>query len=108
MIQQSLKTNIEIQEENFTPYHLTMDDVLDWKNKTLQNPHATIALATMFSGIGAIEYAFKRLNLKTNIVFACDNDNFVKQSYFANYEITENNWYQDVCDIDGNEQFIFS
>lgn len=32
-------------------------------------------LATTFSGIGAIEYALKRLNLKHEIVFACDNGN---------------------------------
>ena len=32
-----------------------------------------IRLATTFSGIGAIEFAFKRLNLRHNIVFACDN-----------------------------------
>lgn len=55
----------------------------------------------MFSGIGAIEYAFKRLNLNTKIKFACDNDQFVKQSYFANYEIENDNWYTDVYDIDG-------
>ena len=32
-------------------------------------------LATTFSGIGAIEYAFRRLNLEHEIVFACDNGN---------------------------------
>lgn len=32
-----------------------------------------IRLATIFSGIGAIEWAFKRLSLKHEIVFACDN-----------------------------------
>lgn len=32
-----------------------------------------IKLATAFSGIGAIEQAFKRLNLNHEIVFACDN-----------------------------------
>ena len=32
-----------------------------------------IRLATTFSGIGAIEWAFKRLNLKHELVFACDN-----------------------------------
>lgn len=32
-----------------------------------------IRLATTFSGIGAIEWAFKRLNLSHEIVFACDN-----------------------------------
>ena len=32
-----------------------------------------IKLATAFSGIGAIEQAFKRMNLDHEIVFACDN-----------------------------------
>lgn len=32
-----------------------------------------IRLATVFSGIGAIEWAFKRLSLKHDLVFACDN-----------------------------------
>lgn len=32
-----------------------------------------IRLATTFSGIGAIEWAFKRLHLDHEIVFACDN-----------------------------------
>jgi len=76
---------------------------LNWKDKKLKNPDATIRLATMFSGIGAIEYAFKRLNIRTDVLFACDNDSFVKQSYFANYNITEENWYKDVCEIDGTK-----
>ena len=32
-----------------------------------------IRLATTFSGIGAIEWAFKRLGINHNIVLACDN-----------------------------------
>ena len=32
-----------------------------------------IRLATVFSGIGSIEFAFKRLNIPVEIVFACDN-----------------------------------
>ena len=32
-----------------------------------------IKLATVFSGIGAIEFAFRRLNIDHEIVFACDN-----------------------------------
>lgn len=33
----------------------------------------SIRLATVFSGIGAIEFAFKRLGIEHEIVFACDN-----------------------------------
>lgn len=32
-----------------------------------------IKLATVFSGIGAIEFAFRRLNIPIEVVFACDN-----------------------------------
>ena len=32
-----------------------------------------LKLATVFSGIGAIEFALKRLGIKYNVVFACDN-----------------------------------
>jgi DNA (cytosine-5)-methyltransferase 1 len=73
----------------------------DWRAKKLLYPTRIIRLATMFSGIGAIEFALKRLNLKTNIIFASDNDKFVKQSYFENYDIDESRWYGDVHDIDG-------
>ena len=75
----------------------------NWVDKKFSNPNATIRLATMFSGIGAIEFALKRLKLKTQIIFASDNDKFVKQSHFANYTINEENWYNDVIDIDGTK-----
>ena len=32
-----------------------------------------IRLATVFSGIGAIEHALQRMNLENEIVFACDS-----------------------------------
>tara|TARA_B100000963_G_scaffold282854_1_gene251497 strand:+ start:351 stop:1472 length:1122 start_codon:yes stop_codon:yes gene_type:complete len=62
-----------------------------------------INLATMFSGIGAIEHALLRMKKKHKIIFASDNDKFCKQSYFANYEIKENQWYDDVQNIDGKK-----
>ena len=33
----------------------------------------TIRLATVFSGIGSIEFALKRMNIPHVCVFACDN-----------------------------------
>lgn len=99
-----------------------------------------IRLATVFSGIGAIEHALIKNNKNFEIVFACDNGereidlskkieeeilnqqnnylrnkmvkdlydstgkhNFVKDSYFANYNIDENRWYEDIRFIDGYE-----
>lgn len=70
-----------------------------WTEKKFENPKATTRIATLFSGIGAIEYAFKRCKLKAEIVFASDNDKFVKESYFANYDMDEQRWYNDVRDI---------
>ena len=76
---------------------------ISWVNKKFQSPNKTVKLATMFSGIGAIEFAFRRLKLKTEIVFASDNDKFVKESYYANYNIQDSNWFDDVKDIDGKK-----
>jgi len=80
------------------------EDIEDenWINKELLFPKNKIRLATMFSGIGAVEFALKRLKLESEIIFASDNDKFVKQSYFENYKISEENWYDDVHDIKGN------
>lgn len=99
-----------------------------------------IKLATIFSGIGAVEQALKRMNVDHQIIFACDNgeieinyniieernkiaqfktnlekkkyvdelyrsksrkQNYVKQSYLANYDIDENAFYYDVKLFDG-------
>ena len=62
-----------------------------------------IKLATVFTGIGAIEHAFDRLNIPHEIVFACDINDFVKRSYFANYNISEDRWYKDIYDIPGEK-----
>ncbi len=92
------------KNENYMNFKMpTFPKIEDWREKKLLYPNRTIRLATMFSGIGAIEFALKRLKLKSNIIFASDNDKFVKQSYFANYNIDENRWYNDVHDIDGTK-----
>ena len=71
-----------------------------WKEKMFSSPEKTVRLATVFSGIGAIEHAFQRLKLKHSIVFAGDIDEKCKKSYFANYPITEDNWFSDVREFD--------
>ncbi|MBD5166664.1 MAG: DNA (cytosine-5-)-methyltransferase [Helicobacter sp.] len=58
-----------------------------------------INLATTFSGIGAIEQAFKKLKINHNIVFAGDICPFVKKSYFANYKIDEAHWHNDIVEF---------
>lgn len=64
-----------------------------------------INLATAFSGIGAIEHAFHRLAIPYDLVFASDIDEHVKKSFFANYNITEDRWFNKVQDIDGRKYY---
>jgi DNA (cytosine-5)-methyltransferase 1 len=67
-----------------------------WEERIFSHPERTIRLATSFSGIGAIEYALKRLRLKNEIVFAGDIDKNCKTTYFANYNIKEEQWHNDI------------
>lgn len=95
-------------------------------------------IATVFSGIGAPEFALKKIGIKYKILFACDNGeielkkdaeeireelrevkdknsfikdlysqtkrvNYVKKAYFANYNIKEDNWYEDVRFLDATK-----
>lgn len=99
-----------------------------------------IKLATVFSGIGAIEQALLKRDDNYEIVFASDNGeielnntyeeiidlhkksnvsnindfvkeeyrktgkiNYVKKSYFNNYSISEDKWYEDIRFIDGTK-----
>ncbi len=99
-----------------------------------------IKLATLFSGIGAIEQALKQLEIDYKISFACDNgerelpydkeeiedqlknipkkdqkkyidelylntgkENLMEKSYKANYEINNDDFYQDVRFLDGSK-----
>lgn len=101
-----------------------------------------IKLGTVFSGIGAIEQAFLRLEEPHEILFACDNGerdinidytqeftkvkqlstvsekrqyvdelyrekskqiNFVQRSYLANYNVSEEKFFQDVILFDGKD-----
>lgn len=68
----------------------------DWRLREFSNPNTVIRIGTLFSGIGAIEHALKRLNLNHIITFAGDIDPHVKKSYFANYEIGASDWHNDV------------
>lgn len=73
---------------------------IDWRTKKFLYPERTIRIGTSFSGIGAIEHAFQRLGLKTEILFAGDIDANCKKSYLANYEITEKQWHNDIHELD--------
>ncbi len=94
------KRSSEIEDPELIPEEL---DIEDWRNKEFSHPDYTIRLGTIFSGIGAIEHAFQRLKLPCEIVFAGDIDSNCKKSYFANYEIKEENWFSDVRDFDAKK-----
>ena len=68
----------------------------DWRDLKFKFPKNEIRLGTLFTGIGAIEQAFKRLKLKHKIVFAGDIDKAVKESYLANYKINKKDWHDDI------------
>ena len=67
-----------------------------WVSKAFLHPERTIRVGTTFSGIGAFEYALKRLGVHSEIVFAGDIDANCKKTYFANYDITDDKWHTDV------------
>ncbi|MBQ3739353.1 MAG: DNA (cytosine-5-)-methyltransferase [Bacteroidales bacterium] len=88
--------NLEYKEIEETP----ISEGENWKDLEFSHPENIIRLATVFSGIGAIEHAFQRLGLKHEIVFAGDIEPNCKKSYFANYDIKEENWFNDIRDFD--------
>ena len=75
----------------------------EWQIKELSNSKATINVATLFSGIGSIEHSLSRLNLNHNIIFAGDIDKNCKSSYFANYNISQKDWHDDVTQFNAKK-----
>lgn len=53
-----------------------------------------LIIGTDFSGLGSVEEAIKRLQVKHKIAFACDSDKYVKASYLANHYCE--NFYDDI------------
>lgn len=57
-------------------------------------------IATLFSGIGAPEFAAREVFSGAKTIFACEIDKFARQSYLANHEIDETKFYRDVTELD--------
>ncbi len=114
-IEQSIKENsekIELARKAITDKSSDLQDITisqeslaqdNWKEKQFAFPNRKIKLATAFSGIGAIEHAFQRFKLNYEIVFAGDIDENCRKSYFANYPITEDNWFTDIREFDATK-----
>lgn len=66
------------------------------KNQNLKKSKKPLVIGTLFSGIGAIEHALKRLGIEHEIAFAGDIDPFCKKTYFANHDIDDSRWHDDV------------
>ena len=58
-----------------------------------------ISLATLFSGIGAPEFAAREVFSEVETIFACEIDKFARKSYLANHD-TPLAFYEDVYDLD--------
>lgn len=73
---------------------------LIWTEREFSHPERTIKLGTSFSGIGAIEHAFQRLGLKTDLLFAGDIDKNCQKAYLANYDLKPEQWHTDIHTFD--------
>lgn len=76
--------------------HTTGFSTTSWRTRKFKSKEKTLNIATVFSGIGALEHAFKILKLKHNLIFAGDIDPHVKKTYFNNYKIEESQWHSDI------------
>lgn len=97
---QDRSAEFEEYETVIVPEDLASDE---WKDKSFKNSNRCVRLGTVFSGIGAIEHAFQRLNIKHRIVFAGDIDANCKKSYLANYDLDEKDWFTDVREFDATK-----
>lgn len=60
-------------------------------------------IATLFSGIGSPEQAAMRVYDQVEHIFACEIDKFARQSYKAIYDIADNHFHSDVCELSGTQ-----
>lgn len=59
-----------------------------------------LRVGTLFSGIGAAEYALRKMGIEHQVLFAGDIDKYVKKAYFANYDMEQTEWHNDVTTFD--------
>lgn len=85
-----------INQNQSDKYNFINTSKTNWLNKKPSNPNSHIKLASLFSGIGAIEHAFERMKIKHQIIFAGDIDDKCRQSYFANYNLNKHDWHEDI------------
>jgi len=59
-----------------------------------------MTFATIFTGIGAAEFAAREVFGEYDMAFACELDKFARQSYMANHEIDEDKFHRDIKELD--------
>ena len=62
----------------------------------------TIKTASLFSGIGAIEYSYKNLNINHEVIFGCDIEPVAEDNFIINHN--PYHWYSDIFDIQNNKE----
>lgn len=96
---------VDKKHNNLIPQLNLFSENGDWRDKEFKYPHRTVKIGTLFSGIGAIEQAFKRLNLNHQLVFANDIDLHVKKSYLANYDLSKEDWHDDITQFNAQKYY---
>ena len=60
-------------------------------------------LLTLFSGVGSPEAGALRVYDEVENVAACEWDKFARESFNANYEIDQEHFHNDICEMDGKQ-----
>ena len=79
---------------------MTINEIIDYLCEPVtERKKEQVRLATLFSGIGAPEFAAREVFDETETVFACEIDKFARLSYLANHEIDEARFFTDVKEL---------
>ena len=79
---------------------MTLNEIVEYLCEPVtERKSEQVRLATLFSGIGAPEFAAREVFSEAKTIFACEIDKFARQSYLANHDAPIV-FYEDVCDLD--------
>lgn len=79
---------------------MTINEITDYLCEPVtERKREQVHIATLFSGIGAPEFAAREVFDNVKTIFACEIDKFARQSYLANHDAPLA-FYEDVCDLD--------
>ena len=102
----AVKKIVKKRAENLNSKDLVPTQISEgpcWKDLEFSYPDRGVRIGTLFSGIGAIEHAFQRLGINHKIAFAGDIEPKCKTSYFANYNINEEDWFDAIRNFDAKK-----